>query len=149
MATQDPFDLGRFVEAQSGSTFECAIAELRSGRKRSHWMWFVFPQVQGLGHSAMATRYGITGLAEAQAYLAHPLLGARLHECAAVLETLDTGDSARDIFGSTDAVKLRSSLTLFAEAAGPGSIFERLLGKYFACQRDDLTISELQGRDIT
>ena len=82
------------------------VAEIRSGRKRSHWMWFVFPQLQGLGYSAMAKRYGITGLAEARAYLAHPVLGARLHECAEVLDGLDSGGSAADIFGSTDTQKV-------------------------------------------
>ena len=144
MKAADPFDLERFVEAQSSGIHECAVAELRGGRKRSHWMWFVFPQLQGLGHSSTALRYGITGLAEARAYLAHPLLGERLHECADALEALDCGASATDIFGSTDALKLRSSLTLFAAAAGPGSIFERLLGKYFDGQRDERTLGLLE-----
>jgi uncharacterized protein (DUF1810 family) len=143
MTETDPFNLERFVAAQSGGTHECAIAELRDARKRSHWMWFVFPQMQGFGYSAMARRYGITGLAEARAYLLHPVLGARLHECAAVLEGLDAANSAVDIFGVTDAMKLRSSLTLFAQAAAPGSIFERLLEKYFDGQRDDLTMAML------
>jgi len=146
MTTQDPFDLRRFVDAQSGGTYECARAELRNARKRSHWMWFVFPQLQGLGRSAMASRYGITGLGEARAYLAHPVLGARLLECAAVLETPDTSGTAPDIFGSTDAMKLRSSLTLFAEAAGSGSIFDRLLARYFEGQRDDLTVTMLRSQ---
>ncbi len=141
---KDPFDLERFVAAQSGGTHESVIAELRGGRKRAHWMWFVFPQMQGLGYSATARRYGITGLAEARAYLEHPVLGAHLNECAEVLEGLDRGDSATDIFGATDAMKLRSSLTLFAQAAGPGSIFERLIGRYFDGQRDDLTIAMLE-----
>jgi uncharacterized protein (DUF1810 family) len=143
MTENDPFNLERFVTAQSGGTFEHAIAELRCGRKCSHWMWFVFPQMQGLGYSAMARRYGITGLAEARAYLSHPVLGARLHECAAVLEGLDAANSAVDIFGVTDAMKLRSSLTLFAQVDAPGSIFERLLGKYFDGRRDDLTMAML------
>ena len=147
MTASDPFDLERFVEAQS-ETYGRAVAEIRSGRKRSHWMWFVFPQLQGLGYSAMAKRYGITGLAEARAYLAHPVLGARLHECAEVLDGLDSGGSAADIFGSTDTKKLQSSLTLFAQAAGRDSIFERLLCKYYAGGRDDLTMAmlQLQGR---
>ncbi|HET9694484.1 MAG TPA: DUF1810 domain-containing protein, partial [Steroidobacteraceae bacterium] len=131
MTTDDPFDLERFVDAQSGGTHERALAELRSGRKRTHWMWFVFPQLRGLGHSATAMHYGITGLDEARAYLAHPVLGARLHECAAVLDALQARTSAVDIFGPIDATKLRSSLTLFAFAAGPASIIERLLGTYF------------------
>lgn len=142
MTWQDPFDLARFVEAQAG-VHEHAVAELRAGRKRSHWMWFVFPQLRGLGHSAMAERYGIGGLDEARAYLAHPLLGARLLECAAVLEGLDPRLSAHDVFGSPDDLKLRSSLTLFARAAGSGSVFERLLGKYFGGQVDELTIDRV------
>ncbi len=147
MPAADPFDLKRFVEAQS-HIYERVVAEIRGGHKRSHWMWFVFPQLQGLGYSAMAKRYGITGLAEARAYLAHPVLGARLYECAAVLEGIDPGESAADIFGSTDTMKLRSSLTLFAQVAGRESIFERLLGKYYAGERDDLTVAmlRLQGR---
>ena len=142
------FDLDRFVEAQAGGAHERAVADLRSGRKQSHWMWFVFPQMVGLGYSAMATRYGITGIEEARAYLAHPVLGAHLRECAETLEALDPRHSAFDIFRSPDDLKLRSSLTLFAHAAGPGSIFERLLGKYFNGQRDDRTLAilQLQGR---
>jgi uncharacterized protein (DUF1810 family) len=143
MTTHDPFDLERFVMAQSGGTHEHAVAELGRGHKRSHWMWFVFPQLRGLGRSATAMRYGITGIDEARAYLAHPVLGPRLQECAVVLDGL-TGSSALDILGPTDAMKLRSSLTLFAEAAGPGSVFERLLGKYFAGERDDRTLGMLQ-----
>jgi len=144
MAPSDPFDLERFVEAQA-ETYARAVAEIRAGRKQSHWMWFVFPQVQGLGNSAMARRYGISGLAEARAYLSHPVLGARLRECAAALEALDSGESVTGIFGSTDAMKLRSSLTLFAHAAAPESVFERLLDKYFDRRRDDLTVAVLQG----
>jgi uncharacterized protein (DUF1810 family) len=147
MTASDPFDLKRFVEAQS-DTYERVIDEIRNGRKRTHWMWFVFPQLQGLGYSPMARRYGITGLAEARAYLAHPVLGARLYQCAAALEGNDSGESAAAIFGSTDTMKLRSSLTLFAQAAGRESIFERLLDKYYAGERDDLTMAmlRLQGR---
>ena len=147
MNTVDPFNLGRFLAAQSG-VHERAIAELRNGCKQSHWMWFVFPQLAGLGHSARAQRYGITGLDEARAYLAHPVLGVRLLECAAVLEGLEPGLSASSIFGYPDDLKLRSSLTLFALAARSGSIFERLLDKYFAGQPDDLTAAllQMQGR---
>ena len=142
------FDLQRSVEGQSGGVHERAVAELRSGRKQSHWMWFVFPQMMGLGHSAVAMRYGISGIDEARAYLAHPVLGAHLQECAAILESLDPRHSACDIFLPPDDLKLRSSLTLFAQAAGPGSIFERLLGKYFSGQSDELTLAvlQLQGR---
>lgn len=143
MTASDPFDLERFVEAQS-ETYESAVAEIRAGRKQSHWMWFVFPQLHGLGYSAMARRYGITGLAEARAYLSHPVLGARLRECAEALEALDSGESVTGIFGSTDAMKLRSSLTLFAQAAGQESVFERLLDKYFAGRWDDRTVAALQ-----
>jgi uncharacterized protein (DUF1810 family) len=143
---RDSFDLERFVAAQSGGTHDGVIAELRSGRKRSHWMWFVFPQLRGLGRSATAQRYGIAGLAEAQAYLQHPVLGKHLIECAEVLEALGRGNSATDIFGPTDAMKLRSSLTIFAQAAGPGSIFERLIDKYFDGQRDELTLAMLQSQ---
>lgn len=148
MTTSDPFDLDRFVGAQA-STYQRVVTEIRSGRKQSHWMWFVFPQMQGLGYSATARRYGITGLPEARAYLAHPVLGARLRQCAELLERLDAGESATDIFGSTDAMKLRSSLTLFAQAAGRESIFERLLDKYFAGERDHLTLAVLQGQSGT
>jgi uncharacterized protein (DUF1810 family) len=141
-------DLDRFVEAQAGGVHERAVAELRNGHKQSHWMWFVFPQLAGLGYNAVSVRYGITGIDEARAYLAHPVLGARLRECAETLEALNPRRSAFDIFRSPDDLKLRSSLTLFAQAAGPGSIFERLLGKYFNGQGDDLTLAmlQLQGR---
>lgn len=143
MNADDPYDLVRFVDAQSG-VHERAVAELRGGRKRSHWMWFVFPQLAGLGHSGMAQRYGITGLDEARAYLGHPVLGARLQECAQALEALEARLSAADIFGPPDDLKLRSSLTLFAQAAGPGSIFERLLEKYFAGRPDERTLAMLR-----
>src|ERR1700712_832791 len=107
----DPFELSRFVEAQS-SSYPDALEELRAGEKRSHWMWFVFPQIAGLGTSPMARRYAIVSLDEARAYRAHPLLGARLRECVAALHDLPQM-SAEDVFGAVDAVKLRSSLTLF------------------------------------
>jgi uncharacterized protein (DUF1810 family) len=143
MREKDPFDLERFITAQS-DIHPRAVAELRSGRKSSHWMWFVFPQVTGLGHSDMARRYAIRSLDEARAYLSHPVLAARLQECAEVLAGLDDRLSASEIFGHPDDLKLRSSLTLFARAAGPGSIYERLLGKYFAGQPDELTMAQLQ-----
>lgn len=142
MSATDPFDLQRFVGAQSDA-YERAVAELRGDRKRTHWMWFVFPQLKGLGRSATAFRYGITGIDEARAYQAHPVLGPRLLECAAALERLDPGLTASDIFGSPDDVKLRSSLTLFAHASEPGSVFERLLGKYFGGEPDDRTVAML------
>ncbi|MBB4066139.1 DUF1810 domain-containing protein [Gellertiella hungarica] len=124
----DPFDLRRFIEAQAG-TYETALAEIRRGRKETHWMWFVFPQLAGLGHSATARHYAIRSLGEARAYLGHPLLGARLRECVAALAALDRPD-ADLVFGSVDALKLRSSLTLFA-AAGGGSLFADALGRWF------------------
>jgi two-component system, cell cycle response regulator len=140
----DPFDLRRFVKAQSGGTFEVAVDELRRGRKDSHWMWFVFPQLKGLGNSTTALRFGITGIREARAYLAHPVLGPRLHECARALLELDLScGTAIDIFGGIDAMKLRSSLTLFSIATGPGSDFDRLLAKYCRGERDELTAAML------
>ena len=142
MSANDPFDLQRFVGAQSG-VYEHALAELRGGQKRTHWMWYVFPQLKGLGRSSTAFCYGIAGIDEARAYLAHPVLGPRLLECAAALEQLDPGLTAYDIFGSPDDVKLRSSLTLFAHASEPGSVFERLLGKYFGGEPDDRTVAML------
>jgi uncharacterized protein (DUF1810 family) len=137
MSTTDEHDLNRFVEAQR-STYERALAELRSGRKRSHWMWYVFPQLAGLGRSAMSERYAIASLAEAEAYLEHPLLGPRLIECVtAVLEL--NGLSAYEIFGSPDDLKLHSCATLFARASPPGSQFSRLLAKYFGGREDEQT----------
>jgi len=133
------YDLERFVDAQDrGHSYADAVHELRRGTKTSHWMWFVFPQVAGLGRSAMAQAYAIGSLAEAQAYLAHPVLGARLRECAAVLLDL-TGRSATDVFGGIDALKLRSSLTLFHRAAPDEPLFARLLERYFAGDPDPET----------
>ncbi len=118
MTGDDPFNLRRFIEAQA-SVYATALAEIEDGRKRSHWMWFVFPQLRGLGHSAMAETYGVVSLAEAQAYLAHPLLGPRLRACVeAALK--HSGRRLIEIFGSPDDLKFRSSMTLFARAAGPG-----------------------------
>ena len=140
----DPHDLARFVDAQAGGVHDAAIAELRRGRKTSHWMWFVFPQLAGLGHSSTSQYYGLGSLDEARAYLAHPLLGTRLQQCAATLEALDANVTAREVFGTPDDLKLRSSLTLFAQAAGPGSIYERLLERYYAGQPDARTLAMLQ-----
>jgi uncharacterized protein (DUF1810 family) len=138
MSTSDEHDLNRFVEAQR-STYERALAELRGGHKRSHWMWYVFPQLAGLGRSAMSERYAIASLAEAEAYLRHPVLGPRLSECAtAVLET--DGRSAYEIFGSPDDLKLHSCATLFARASAPGSVFSKLLAKYFGGLEDVQTV---------
>jgi len=117
MTTDDPYDLQRFVAAQdTGSNYQRALAELKAARKTSHWMWFVFPQIAGLGYSPMARTYAITSLAEARAYLAHPVLGARLTECAGVLAGL-RGRTAEQVFGEIDALKLCSSMTRSLRAA--------------------------------
>jgi len=134
--TADPFNLGRFVEAQQ-ETFAGALAEIRRGAKRGHWMWYIFPQIQGLGRSTTAQRFAIKSIDEAHAYLAHPLLGSRLKMCVEALQDL-VGPSAADIFGPVDAVKLRSSLTLF-DRAGGGAIFEAALARWFGAA-DPLTI---------
>lgn len=127
----DPLDLERFVRAQDGGgVYADALAELRNGRKTTHWMWFVFPQIAGLGQSAMAVRYAIGSLDEARAYAAHPVLGARLRECVAVLNGLPHPDAPR-IFGPIDAMKLRSSLTLFARAVPEEVSFAEALARYF------------------
>jgi uncharacterized protein (DUF1810 family) len=136
----DPFELERFVEAQE-DVHERALAEIRAGRKQTHWMWFVFPQVRGLGSSPMALRYAIGSLDEARAYLAHPVLGPRLLACAeAALAATDR--TAHDIFGPPDDVKLRSSATLFERAGGP-DVFARLLDRFFAGERDPATLERL------
>jgi uncharacterized protein (DUF1810 family) len=127
----DPHDLERFVAAQNeGGTYESAVTELRAGRKTGHWMWFVFPQIAGLGESSMSRRYAIGSLDEARAYLAHPVLGPRLIACAAALTEL-AGDDPVTVLGGIDALKLRSSMTLFARAAPGEPAFERVLDRYF------------------
>jgi uncharacterized protein (DUF1810 family) len=139
----DPFRLQRFVDAQDrGGTYDTALAELRAGRKRSHWMWFVFPQIAGLGRSPMAQEYAIGSLDEARAYLDHPVLGARLRESARVLAE-HVGLSAFDIFGGIDATKLRSSMTLFALAAPGEPEFAAVLDRYFDGERDPATESRI------
>jgi uncharacterized protein (DUF1810 family) len=131
MTTDDPYDLQRFVAAQdAGGTYDHATAELRSGRKTGHWMWFVFPQVAGLGYSPASRTYAITSLAEARAYLAHPVLGARLIECAQILTRVQ-GRPAEQIFGEVDALKLRSCVTLFRHAAPDEPVFGQVLDQYF------------------
>ena len=137
----DPFDLQRFVQAQTG-TYERALAEIKSGEKRSHWMWFVFPQLKGLGRSAMAERYAIKSVAEASAYLLHPILGPRLTECAEAVLAIE-GRSAHDVFGSPDDAKLKSCATLFAYVSSTGSVFHRLLERYFAGHADAKTLDLL------
>jgi uncharacterized protein (DUF1810 family) len=137
----DPFDLRRFVDAQA-HTYDQALAELRAGEKRTHWMWFVFPQIAGLGHSGMARRFAISGLDEARAYVAHPTLGRRLVESARALTDLDTADADR-VLGPVDAQKLRSSMTLFARAAPDEPVFREVLDHYFDGTEDDATTSRL------
>lgn len=134
----DPYDLDRFVEAQAVN-YEDALAELRAGRKQTHWMWYVFPQIAGLGNSAMSVRYAIRSEDEARAYLAHPILGPRLIECAEALLALEN-HSAREVMGSPDDLKLRSSATLFAQVSPPGSVFERVLTQYYSSEPDPKTL---------
>jgi uncharacterized protein (DUF1810 family) len=167
-AKSDPWRLDRFVAAQDrGGTYQRAVAELRAGAKVSHWMWFVFPQVAGLGMSAMSREYAISSVAEARAYLAHPVLGPRLRECARIVADTE-GKTAEQVFGYVDAIKLRSSMTLFAAAeaaatqdgpaedaaaggAAPGqagaSVFREVLGKYFGGVPDEETLTRLPRLD--
>jgi uncharacterized protein (DUF1810 family) len=140
----DPFQLERFMEAQA-PVMARVRAELGEGRKRGHWMWFVFPQLRGLGNSAMAQRYGIGSLAEAEAYLAHPELGPRLLECTGLVNAVQ-GRSAHDIFGTPDDLKFRSSMTLFASAQPGTEAFSAALGKYFRGVPDPRTAELLRGR---
>lgn len=134
--------LQRFVDAQAGGTYERALAELRGGRKQTHWMWFVLPQVAGLGRSSTARLYALDGLDEARAYLAHPVLGPRLRECAEALAGLATTDPVA-VMGSVDALKLRSSMTLFARAAPEEPVFAEVLDRFFAGEEDPGTTSRL------
>lgn len=136
-----PYDLQRFVDAQAG-VYEEVSAELRAGRKRSHWMWFIFPQIAGLGRSEMARRYAISSLAEAKAYLAHPVLGSRLRECTEWVNAVH-GRSIDGIFGYPDDMKFRSSMTLFARAADDNAVFEEALRKYFGGEPDHSTLERL------
>ena len=143
MTQHDGFDLQRFVTAQgAGGTYEQALRELHSGRKTGHWMWYIFPQLP-FGGTPTSLTYSIRGRDEAEAYLAHPVLGSRLVECSQVL--LDTGGlTAMKIFGTTDAMKLRSSATLFAAVSPPGSVFEQLLTKFYGGSADELTVARLE-----
>lgn len=137
----DPHDLERFVQAQDPVIVQ-VLNELRAGRKRSHWMWFVFPQLKGLGHSAMAQRYGISSPEEAKAYFEHPILGPRLVECTGLANRIED-KSANQIFGDPDDMKFRSAMTLFAHTAPDPEIFQTALRKYFNGKPDPLTIQEL------
>jgi uncharacterized protein (DUF1810 family) len=141
----DPFELERFVAAQNGAqTYQQALIELRLGHKRGHWIWFVFPQLAGLGSSSMSERYAIRSLDEVRAYLQHPVLGERLVECAEVLLGLD-GDDPVAVMGTIDALKLRSSMTLFAAAPDPNPAFEHVLARYYRGQADPVTTQLLCG----
>ncbi len=144
MANDDPYNLSRFLQAQDES-YDQALAEITSGRKRSHWMWYIFPQLDGLAFSATSKHYAIKSLDEARAYLAHPVLGPRLQACAEAALDVE-GKSATEVLGSPDDLKLRSCATLFACVAPKGSAFERLLEKYFSSGRDAKTL-ELLGLD--
>jgi uncharacterized protein (DUF1810 family) len=139
----DPFELARFVSAQA-PVWDAVRAELQAGRKQTHWMWFIFPQLAALGRSATARHYGLSGLDEAKAYLAHPLLGGRLREACQLLLAVDGSLSATEIFGPVDAMKLRSSLTLFAAASAQGDVFTRCLQCYFSGEADPLTLAQLR-----
>jgi uncharacterized protein (DUF1810 family) len=139
----DPFDLHRFVEAQAAN-YDDALAELRAGRKRTHWSWYVFPQVRGLGSSAMSVRYAIGSLAEAVAYMNHAVLGPRLRECVASLNAL-RGLDIHHVLGDIDAQKFRSCLTLFAQAAPTEQVFREALNKYFGGEPDAATLAVLAG----
>lgn len=139
--SDDPYDLRRFLDAQEAD-YESALAEIRGGRKRNHWMWYIFPQLDGLAFSATSKLYAIKSLAEARAYLEHPVLGPRLRACAEAALAVE-GRTANQVFGSPDDLKLRSCATLFAAVSPPQSAFERLLDKYYAGQRDPRTLERL------
>ncbi len=144
MDDSDPFDLARFLAAQA-PVIDQVRRELAAGRKRSHWMWFVFPQIAGLGRSAMAAAYAITSLAEARAYLAHPVLGPRLEDCTRLV--LDAAPASLEaVFGSPDDMKFRSSMTLFARAARPGSVFRAAIDRLCGGREDAATLALLRGQ---
>jgi uncharacterized protein (DUF1810 family) len=137
----DRFHLQRFVDAQQ-PVYETVLSELRDGRKRSHWMWFIFPQISGLGHSVTSQTFALSSLGEAAAYLAHPKLGPRLRECAALVVSIE-GRSVDEIFDYPDDLKFHSSMTLFAHAAPREPVFAACLEKYFGGQRDPRTLARL------
>ena len=136
------FNLQRFIDAQAHQ-YDNAISELKSGRKRTHWIWFIFPQLKGLGHSDIARHYAIKSLAEARAYLDHPLLGARLKECTLTVLNVE-GRSAHEIFGHPDDLKFLSCMTLFSAISAPGTVFEQAIDKYYNGIADQATLSILQ-----
>lgn len=149
----DPHDLNRFVEAQEDD-YERALSEIVGGRKRTHWIWYIFPQIDGLGLSSISKRFSIKGVEEARAYLGHPVLGPRLLKCAEAVVAIE-GRSATEILGSPDDLKLKSCATLFAFVLPPGSVFDRLLAKYYAEARDEKTLHLLdaaptiRGKDLS
>lgn len=145
--SENPFKLERFVTAQN-SDYSQALAELKGGRKTSHWMWYIFPQFVGLGHSEIAHFYSIKSAGEAAAYLRHPILGPRLAECCEALLHID-GRTASEIFGFPDDMKLKSSVTLFSTVAGPGSVFDQVLAKYYEGHADERTLELLRKSDET
>src|SRR6266540_1246449 len=140
--SSDPFNLQRFVDAQA-TAYRQVCEELRAGRKRSHWIWFIFPQMRGLGHSEMAQHYGVSSREEAEAYLAHPVLGARLRECTRLVVEVE-GRSVDQIFGDPDNLKFRSSMSLFASAAPDEPLFRQARQKYFGGQLDPNTVALLK-----
>ena len=142
MNIADPYDLNRFLSAQEG-VYERALAELKDGQKRTHWMWYIFPQIDGLGYSPTAKRYSIKSIEEAQQYLDHPVLGKRLLECTEAVIALK-GGSASEIFGYPDDMKFKSSMTLFEKIAGPGSVFSLALDRYCHRERDAATLRLLE-----
>jgi uncharacterized protein (DUF1810 family) len=144
MVQDDPYDLERFVRAQH-TDYDRALSEIGSGRKHTHWMWYIFPQLEGLGRSWNSVHYSISGIAEAKAYLAHPVLGPRLVRCAEAALRHE-GLTAAAIFGSPDDVKLRSSATLFASVSPSGSVFHRIIDKFFQGQPDETTLQQLHSR---
>ncbi|CAN5200982.1 DUF1810 domain-containing protein [soil metagenome] len=138
-SVEDPHNLNRFIQAQH-EVYEQALAEIRDGRKRSHWMWFIFPQIEGLGSSTTAKKYAIKSRAEAEAFLAHPVLGPRLVACSQAAASIHAAVSAHDVFGSPDDLKLRSSVTVFACVLPEGSVSHHLLDRYFRGERDTATL---------
>ena len=140
-ATDDTYDLNRFVEAQK-KDYAVALAEIRRGKKRSHWMWYIFPQVLGLGYTSTSMQFGIKNLDEAAAYLNHAILGRRLVEISNVLLTLETDDAVK-VFGSTDYKKLKSSMTLFSLLPGTDEVFQHVLDKFFNGNKDEKTLQLL------
>jgi uncharacterized protein (DUF1810 family) len=139
--TTDPYNLTRFIQAQEGD-YVRALSEIKNGRKQSHWMWYIFPQFQGLGFSLTSKRYSIKSIAEAKTYLNHSILGTRLKECAEAVLCVENR-SAHDIFGSPDDMKLKSCATLFAYISTPGSVFEQILDKYYQGEHDAKTIEAI------